>query len=37
MLYQNAINGIGIMPAKGGAASLSDEEIKAAVDYLLKQ
>ncbi len=37
VLYQNAINGIGIMPAKGGAATLSDDEIKAAVDYLLKQ
>jgi len=37
VLYQNAINGIGIMPAKGGASSLSDDEIRAAVDYLLKQ
>ena len=37
VLYQNAINGIGIMPAKGGATTLSDDEIKAAVDYLLKQ
>ena len=37
VLYQNAINGIGIMPAKGGVATLSDDEIKAAVDYLIKQ
>lgn len=35
-LYANAINGIGAMPAKGGRADMSDEAIKAAVDYLLK-
>ena len=35
-LYTNAIKGIGLMPAKGGALNLSDDEIKAAVDYLLK-
>ena len=33
-LYLSAINGIGIMPAKGGISSLSDEEVNAAVDYL---
>lgn len=33
-LYQNAIKGIGIMPAKGGAKA-SDEEVKAAVDYMI--
>jgi len=40
-LYENAINGIqgsaGIMPAKGGNASLSDGSVQAAVDYMLEQ
>lgn len=35
-LYASAIKGIGAMPAKGGRADMSDEAIKAAVDYLLK-
>lgn len=34
-LYANAINGINAMPAKGGNASLSDDEVKAAVDHIL--
>ena len=34
-LYTNAINGIGSMPAKGGRADIADDQIKAAVDYLL--
>ncbi len=37
-LYDHAINGYmgntGMMPPKGGAMSLSDDEIKAAVDYM---
>jgi cytochrome c5 len=33
-LYASAINGKGAMPAKGGNASLSDADVKAAVDYL---
>lgn len=38
-LYNNAINGFqglaGYMPAKGGNAALSDESVKAAVDYMI--
>ncbi len=36
-LVQNAINGIGSMPARGGNARLSDEEIDATVRYMLEQ
>lgn len=39
-LYKHAINGYqgskGYMPAKGGFANLSDEEVKAAVAYMVK-
>ena len=38
-LYANALNGYsgnaGYMPAKGGNASLSDADVKAAVDYMM--
>jgi len=34
-LYASAINGFNTMPAKGGNASLSDDEVKAAVDHML--
>lgn len=34
-LYEGAVNGIGNMPPKGGKASLSVEEVHAAVDYIL--
>lgn len=38
-LYNHAIHGFtgkkGVMPAKGGNASLSDTQVKAAVDYML--
>jgi cytochrome c5 len=34
-LYATALNGKGAMPAKGGNPSLSDDEIKGAVDYLV--
>lgn len=41
LLYKHAIEGFtgekGMMPAKGGNPSLSDEDTKAAVDYMVEQ
>lgn len=37
VLYANAVKGKGAMPPKGGNASLPDEDIKAAVDFMLAQ
>jgi cytochrome c5 len=34
-LYTSALKGKGPMPARGGNASLSDAEVKAAVDYMV--
>ncbi len=34
-LYQHSINGFNAMPAKGGCASCSDDDIKAAVDFMV--
>jgi cytochrome c5 len=35
-LYENAVKGKGAMPPKGGNLTLSDADVKAAVDYMLK-
>ena len=36
-LYNNGINGKGNMPAKGGHASLSDDDVKAIIDYMVSK
>ncbi|WP_341744052.1 c-type cytochrome [Azonexus hydrophilus] len=36
-LYAAVINGKGAMPPKGGAAKLSEDEVKGAVDYILSK
>ena len=35
VLYKNSISGIRAMPARGGCYACSDDDIKAAVDYIL--
>lgn len=36
-LYQNSLKGLNAMPPKGGNMSLSDADVKAAVDYMVSQ
>ena len=36
-IYANAIKGKGAMPAKGGYASLSDDQVKSIVDYMISK
>ena len=36
-LVSNAIDGIGAMPAKGGRSDLTDEQVRASVEYMLAQ
>jgi cytochrome c5 len=36
-LYGSALKGKGVMPAKGGNPALSDDDVKAAVDYMVSQ
>lgn len=35
-LTESAINGMGVMPPKGGRADLSDEQIKVTVEFMIK-
>jgi cytochrome c5 len=36
-LVQSAVNGVGTMPAKGGMADLTDEDVAAAVNFMIEK
>ncbi len=36
VVWQNAINGIGSMPAMGTCSNCSDDDIKAAIEYMIE-
>ena len=36
MLVQNAINGLNVMPPRGGNPTLTDEQIQAAVEHMVQ-
>ena len=36
-VYSHSLNGLKLMPPKGGNASLKDEDVKAAVDFMLSK
>ncbi|MBE2403567.1 c-type cytochrome [Klebsiella pneumoniae] len=36
-MHKHAIEGFNTMPAKGGRGELSDDDVKAAVDYMVNQ
>ena len=36
-LVEHAINGIGLMPAKGGRTDLTDEQVRVAVEWMVEQ
>lgn len=36
-LIQSAINGVGTMPAKGGVAELTDEDVAAATNFMIEK
>ena len=36
VLWESTLNGIGMMPAKGTCMNCSDEELQAAVDYIVE-
>lgn len=37
VLYKSAIEGLKMMPPRGGNAALKDDEVKAAVDYMVSK